>query len=52
VNAARTLEHREIVVGMETPERAEVKSGLAEGDLVVLGNRSQYKPGQKVDPQL
>ena len=52
VNAERTLEHRTIVVGMETAERVEVKSGLVEGDLVVLGNRSQFKAGQKVDPKL
>jgi hypothetical protein len=37
---------------METAERVEVKSGLVEGDLVVLGNRSQFRAGQKVDPKL
>jgi RND family efflux transporter MFP subunit len=46
------LEPRDIVTGLETAERVEVKSGLAEGDLVVLGNRSQYKRGQKVEPKL
>ena len=51
VNKDGILEHRMIVTGLETPERVEVKSGLAEGDLVVVGNRSQYKPGQKVDPK-
>jgi hypothetical protein len=28
-----------------------VISGLNEGDMVIIGNRSQFKPGQKVEPK-
>lgn len=49
VTPAGTLERRPIVTGLETPERVEVIVGLAEGELVVIGNRSQFKAGQKVD---
>ena len=49
VNADSALERRTVILGLETPDRVEVKSGLKEGDLVVVGNRSQLKAGQKVD---
>jgi RND family efflux transporter MFP subunit len=52
VNAQRKLEPREIVTGLETPENVEVVSGLNEGDLVVIGNLSQLKPGMVVEPKL
>ena len=40
-----------VTLGLETPDKYEVLSGLNEGDLVVIGNRTQFQPGQKVDPQ-
>lgn len=51
VNAGMTLELREIILGMETPESVEVLSGLSVGDLVVVGNLSQLRPGQSVTPK-
>ncbi len=45
------IEERTVALGLETPDKYEVLSGLNEGDLVVLGNRTQFQPGQKVDPQ-
>jgi RND family efflux transporter MFP subunit len=45
------IEERTVTLGLETPDKYEVLSGLNEGDLVVMGNRSQFQPGQKVDPK-
>lgn len=47
-----TLEEREVKLGLEAPDKAEVLAGLAEGDSVLVGSRSQVKPGQKVEPKL
>ena len=40
-----------MTLGLETPDKYEVISGLSEGDLVVMGNRVQFQPGQKVEPK-
>jgi RND family efflux transporter MFP subunit len=48
VNADHRLERRKISLGMETTDRVEVVAGVREGELVVLGDRSQMKPGQPV----
>jgi RND family efflux transporter MFP subunit len=45
------IEERTVTLGLETPEKYEVVSGLDEGDLVVIGNRAQFQPGQKVAPK-
>jgi RND family efflux transporter MFP subunit len=52
VNANHQIEERPITLGLETPDSYEVTSGLQEGDLVIVGNRSGFRPGQKVEPQL
>jgi RND family efflux transporter MFP subunit len=52
VNAAGEVEIRPLKLGMETPDRVEVLSGLKEGDLVVIGNRSQLAAGQLVQPKV
>jgi hypothetical protein len=41
-----------VTLGLETPTSYEVLAGLKEGDLVLIGSRSQVKPGQKVEPRL
>lgn len=46
------IEDRAITVGIQTASDAEVVSGLAEGEQVVVSDRSGLKPGQKVHPQL
>ncbi len=45
------IEERTVTLGLETPDKYEVISGLNEGDLVMIGNRAQFQPGQKVDPK-
>jgi multidrug efflux pump subunit AcrA (membrane-fusion protein) len=52
VNSQSLLEERHVKLGLEDNARVEVLSGLSEGDRVVIGNRSQFRPGQKVQPKL
>lgn len=42
---------RTVKLGIQTASDAEVLSGAAEGDLVVVSDRSGLKPGQPVRPQ-
>jgi len=46
------LEERPVKIGVEAPDQVEILSGLAEGDLVVIGNRSQLQPGMAVQPKV
>lgn len=45
------LERCTVSLGLETSSDYEVLSGLKEGDLVMLGNRSNVRPGQTVRPK-
>ena len=47
-----TLELRLVTVGLESPDRVEVRSGLRPGDLAVIGSRAQLKPGATVTPKV
>lgn len=51
VNAQNALEERHIKLGLEDNSRIEVISGLSDGDRVVIGNRSQFRNGQKIQPK-
>jgi RND family efflux transporter MFP subunit len=51
VNAQNIVEERPIHLGMEDAARVEVLSGLVEGNLVIIGNRSAFRNGQKVQPK-
>jgi HlyD family secretion protein len=46
------LEERSVVLGIETPTKVEIVSGVEENELVVVGSRSQLKSGQLVEPKL
>ncbi len=52
VNRDHQIERRSVKLGLETPDKYEVLSGLNEGDLVIIGNRAAYQSGQKVEPKL
>ena len=52
VNDQNQVEERPVTLGLETPSSYEVLTGLKESDLVLIGSRSQVKPGQKVEPKL
>lgn len=52
INADKKLESRAVTVGTESPTRLEIASGLAEGDLVMIGSRAQFSAGQAVEPKV
>jgi RND family efflux transporter MFP subunit len=52
VNHDNQIEERAVRLGLETADKYEILSGLHEGDLVVIGNRSGFQTGQKVEPKL
>ena len=52
VNRSHQVEERPVTLGLETPAKYEVLSGLNEGDLVMLGNPAQVVTGQKVEPRI
>jgi RND family efflux transporter MFP subunit len=43
---------KHVTLGLETAELAEIRAGLVQGDLVIIGNHSQLTPGQVVAPKL
>jgi RND family efflux transporter MFP subunit len=45
------VELRKIQLGLETANRIEVRSGLNEGDMVVLSGRATLQPGTEVRPK-
>ncbi len=47
-----TLEERKVAVGMRTSSRAEIQSGLSEGELVVIGDRAGLTSGMAVTPKV
>ena len=46
------IQDRPVKLGMETPNRIEITSGLQVGDLVFIGNRSQVHVGGTVRPKV
>jgi len=52
VDNSNKVQERQIQLGIETPDYAEVLSGLDENDLVVVGSRSQLRPGTTISPKL
>ncbi len=47
-----TIQSTAVAPGVETAQRVEILSGIAEGDMVVVGRRSGLKDGQKVEPKV
>ena len=52
VDASRHVQIRKIETGLQGSNLVEVKSGLAEGDLVITGGQSKYEPGEMVTANL
>lgn len=52
VDSDDKIQRRDLKLGLENSTYAEVISGLKEGDMVVLGEPSQYKTGEVVAPQV
>lgn len=51
VNSQDRLEKRVLRLGIQTPSRVEVVSGVEDGDRVVATNLASYTPGEQVNPQ-
>ncbi len=52
VDSSNKIESRQITLGIQTENEAEVLSGLNEGDQVVIGDRSGLRTGETVRPKL
>ena len=52
VGADNALAERPVVLGMRTSSLVEIRSGLSEGELVVVGDRPGLAPGTVVTPKL
>ncbi len=51
VDPSNKVEERKVTTGIETPDDVEVLSGLREGELVAVGDRSSLTPGEMVTPK-
>jgi RND family efflux transporter MFP subunit len=51
VNARNQLEERQVRLGLESNNRVEILSGLSEGERVLIGSRSEFRVGDRVDPK-
>jgi len=51
VNSNGSVEQRQVRLGIEGSDRVEVTSGLEENDRVIIGNRSEFHPGERVQPR-
>ena len=50
LNSRNEVEEKLVTLGMEDSARVEIVSGLNGGDRVVIGNRSEFRPGDRVQP--
>jgi RND family efflux transporter MFP subunit len=51
VDSQGRIEKRELRLGIQSPTRVEVVSGIKPGDRVVATNLASYTPGEQVNPQ-
>lgn len=51
VDAQGRVEERQLKLGAESSDRVEILAGLAENDQVVIGNRGEFRAGEKVRPK-
>ncbi len=52
VTSGNKIERRIVALGIQTSSDAEVISGLQEGDMVVVSDRSGLKAGEEVQPKI
>jgi RND family efflux transporter MFP subunit len=52
VDTQGRVEERQVTLGAESSDRIAILAGLAENDRVVIGNRSEFRAGEKVRPKL
>jgi multidrug efflux pump subunit AcrA (membrane-fusion protein) len=46
------VEKRQVKLGVESSDRVEVVAGLADNDRVIVGNRSEFREGERVQPKI
>ncbi len=51
LNPQNVVEERHVQLGQEDSMCIEVLSGLHEGEMVIVGNSSEFRPGQKIQPK-
>ncbi len=51
VDAQERVEERQVRLGAESSDRVEILAGLSENDRVVIGNRGEFRAGEKVRPK-
>jgi multidrug efflux pump subunit AcrA (membrane-fusion protein) len=52
VDAQGRVEKRQVKLGVESSDRVEVVAGLTDNDRVIVGNRSEFREGEKVQPKV
>ncbi|HXI38753.1 MAG TPA: efflux RND transporter periplasmic adaptor subunit [Bryobacteraceae bacterium] len=52
VTPDKQIEERPVKLGIETPTKVEVLSGIAENDLVVVSGRGGVRVGERVEPKI
>jgi RND family efflux transporter MFP subunit len=52
VSAANRIEIRKVETGMQTADLVEIRSGVKQGELVVIGSTSNLQSGEAVKPKL
>lgn len=51
VNGENRIEERRVQLGLESNNRIEIVSGLSEGERVLIGSRSEFRTGDRVEPK-
>ena len=51
VDAEGRVEERQVKLGVESSDRVEILAGVAENDRVIIGNRGEFRAGEKVRPK-
>jgi RND family efflux transporter MFP subunit len=52
LNKDHRLEERDVTLGLQTPDKVEIRSGLADSESVLVGNRTGIQFGQKATGKL
>lgn len=52
VNSQDRVEEREVKIGMEGADQLEILSGISPNERVVVGSRSEFRPGDRVAPKV
>jgi RND family efflux transporter MFP subunit len=52
LNGNHRLEQRDVTLGLQTPDKVEIRSGLVDNELVLVGNRAGIQFGQKATGKL